>query len=181
MTFENQSKELGVDDSIKISNINNILIRNYQIKYNTLPDTAELKLIRNSLECRFICYSPDYKYFIAVLLYRKEPSKLNHPYNDLILFCEKMNDKISIFRCSYDPYGHLTKDAAFNKAISKDFFLLDARFSLGGYGIDLKKYKTPPHPFKKEFWESEYFFDTIEGFEIKKFRYQLVDEGIIIE
>ncbi|HUX54786.1 MAG TPA: hypothetical protein VMV56_10255 [Williamwhitmania sp.] len=165
LSFDTQSSELNkIIDSTKISQINELFGMNYSD-----PNKLTFKTISNSLECIFTCYSPNYKHFIAILTYEEDhtPLQLDY-YNGLVLFCEKKNKKIFVYSYTHpvSQWNKYTKDAFFYEVISSHFYCM-GDYTLDGYG-----FKGHLHPFKKLFWQSKYFFDTIKINNEYYFRYQ---------
>lgn len=165
ISFKGQSSEhTRINDSVNIAHINELFGMNY-----SSPNFSEFKIISDSLECRFICYSPDYKHFIAILTYKDNISHCDLDwYNGLVLFCEKKNDKIFIFSYTHpvSQWNKYTTDAFFYEVISSHFF------HMGYYTLDMEGFKEHLHPFKKGFWHSKYFFDIIRIGDENYFRYQ---------
>lgn len=165
LSFEGQSSELKKSkDSVNLIHINELFEKNY-----SSPDISTFKTISDSLDCRFISYSPNYKHFIAILTYKTDTSEfdLNY-YNGLVLFCEKKNNKIFVFSYSHpvSQYNTYTKDEFLYDVILNHFFVM------GEYTLEIGGFKKHPHPFKKEFWQSKYFFSIIKIDNENYFRYQ---------
>jgi len=154
-------------DSLNISHINELFGRCY--------DSSNIdvqSIVLDSLKINLIIYSPDYKHFITVLTYYDSiPDYNSNSFNGLVLFCEKKNDKIY-------AYSYTHPISQWNKS-NRDFFyynVISHHLSImGNYSLKIEGFENHLHPFKKEFWNSKYFFDTIQIGNEHYLRYQTLN------
>lgn len=160
LSFSEQSEfSAEMNDSVRLFHINNLLSRHYRN-----ADTADFRIISDSLQCDFVLYSPDYQHFISVLTYYQHyPNTINH-YNGMVLLCERKENAIDVYSYTnpLNQYGWYSREDFLHRAI------FHMKSSMGYHnGLDSRyTFKTDefleyPHPLKRDFWQDKYFFSVI--------------------
>jgi hypothetical protein len=168
LSFNNQTVgRTSQSDSINIAHINDLFSRHYNS-----PSLDGHSIVLDSLKINLITYSPNFKHFITVLTYYNSiPDYNSNSYNGLVLFCEKKDNKIFVYSYTnpISQHNESTRDYFYYIVISKHLSIM------GNYSLEMEGYKNHLHPFKKEFWSSNYFFDSIQIGNEHYLRYQTLN------
>lgn len=150
--------------------LNNFKGDNLKKIYNFFSaDSTGFKSIYSSLECPFIIYSPNYKFFIAIISF-KRPYKVFglDSYNGTKLMCAKYKDSILVYSiCNSNNWNYYTKEGYLYSNLSSKNFM--------GYCPEFRKVKneTIPDVFDRKFWTSNYFFRKIRVNNQLLYRFQV--------
>lgn len=120
-------------------------------------DSTGFKSIYNSIDCPFIIYSPNHKFFIAIITF-KRPFKHSDldSFNGTKLMCKRNKDSLEIYStCNNNNWNYYTKDAYLYETLSAQNFM--------GYCPELRNEKNEiiPDVFEKKFWNSSFYFKKI--------------------
>jgi len=167
-SFDELESNYGeMNDSVRLDLINRLLRRNFKI----LPDTTCFHSIRDSLQCNFISYSPDFKHFIAILTSRQDsPHSDKYCYLGMVLFCEKKGKNIDIYSHTGYQYDWYSREFYKNDIILRYFR------NMGRYFLDSETYKKQSSNILRKtqtrLQDEKFLFDTIVIQNKKYLRYQ---------